>query len=593
MKKNLMKFVSLFLCLALVFSIGCTGVYATDDIVEETPIVETEEVEKSTMENFVDYVSDPMMWIESLSLLGGTFNGVSSELSFVDNLMKVLYNVLNVIVEKLVQVICKLYPNPNNWEKLENYDSDEVGFMDGRDTYQTAAAQGNYWSLGYSSRSLVPEDIDSGDYFLGRDLMNKEAQGVYDDMRIRVAVIDDNSGEGAVVFGAIDCLGVTSTDVRSIRKGVMAYCEENDIDVASINIMATHAHSALDTQGVSTQFFYKLLANGFNNEFELFDELPFLDAPTYFKKYFVEQSIIAVEEAFEDVEKGELYYASIDCSDVIKDKRDLVSKEDLPEIASLYFVPDSGSEATYIADITCHATSFSASNNLVGSDYIYYLDEYIEEVNGGNFVMVPGAVGQVSRDLEVDETGLTEYESKGAAAKALGRAFGEMIVEADYSEKLSPVLNAIHKEIVITPENSILVLACEVKLVNNRVFVDENGNAMMPSEMGYLEFGNRVGFALFPAELYPEVFWGHEITNYANWDGTDWPYESLADSVDGVDVYAVSLANDALGYVLTDNNYAFMGHIIGEGIADETLSVGKHMGSFLVGEYLAMIEEIK
>ncbi len=591
MKKHLMKFVSVFLCLALVFSIGCTGVSATE-VNEEVPGI-VEEQKTPTIDTFVDYVSDPLMWIESLSLLEGTFNGLSSELSFADNFMKVLYNLLNAIVEKLVQVICKFYPNPNTWENLSEYDSEEVGFMPGRETYQTSAKAGNYWSLGYSSRSLVPEDIDSGDYFLGRDLMNKEAQGVYDDMRIRVSVIDDNSGEGAVVIGAIDCLGVTSTDVRSIRKGVMEYCENENIDVASINIMATHAHSALDTQGVSTQFFYKLAGNFINNEFEIFEELPFLEAPAFFKNYFVEQSITAVEEAFEDMEKGEMYYASIDCSNIIKDKRDLISKEDLPEIASLYFVPDSGSEATYIADITCHATSFSASNNLVGSDFIYYLDEYIKEVNGGNVVMVPGAVGQVSRDIEVDETDMTEWESKGASAKALGRAFGEYIVNADYSQKLDPVLNAVHREIVITPENSILVLACEVKLVNNRVFIDENGNAVMPSEMGYVEFGNKVGFALFPAELYPEVFWGHHITGYTNWDGTEWPYESLANAVDGVDIYAVSLANDALGYVLTDNNFAFMGHIIGEEIADETLSVGKHMGSYLVGEYYAMIEEMK
>ena len=437
MKKSLTKIISLFLCLALVFSIGCTGVYAADDTVEEAPVVETQQTAQSTMDDFVDYVSDPMMWIESLTMLEGVFNGVGSDLSFADNAMKVLYNVLNVIVEKLVQIICKLYPNPNGWQSLNDYDSDEVGFMDGRDTYQTSAAEGNYWSLGYSSRSLVPEDIDSGEYYIGRDLMNKDALGVYDDMRIRVAVIDDNSGEGAVVMGAIDCLGVTSTDVRSIRKGVMAYCEEKGIDVASINIMATHAHSALDTQGVSTEFFYKLLANGFNNAFNLFEELPFMEKATYFKKHFVEQSIIAVEEAFEDIEKGELYYSSIDCGEIIEDKRDLISKEDLPEIASLYFVPDSGSEATYIADITCHATSFSASNNLVGSDYIYYLDEYIKETNGGNVVMIPGAVGQVSRDIEVDETGLTEWEAKGASAKTLGRAFGKLIVEADYSKACS------------------------------------------------------------------------------------------------------------------------------------------------------------
>ena len=459
MKKSLKKIISLFLCLALVFSIGCTGVYAAQDV-EEAPEVETEEIEKSPIEGIIDVVADPALWEGTIAQLEGIFGGVGSDLSFADNIMKVLYNALNIVVEELVQAICKIYHNPNNWQSLADYDSDEVGFMPGRETYSTSAANGNYWSLGYASRSLVPEDIDNGNYYIGRDLMNKKAIGVYDDMRIRVAVVDDNSGEGAVVIGAIDCLGVTSTDVRSIRKGVLEYCAKNNIDVASINIMATHAHSALDTQGVSTEFFYKLLANGFANALGVFDELPFMETASAFKEYFVEQSIIAVEEAFEDVEKGELYYSAIDCSEFVKDKRGLLAKEDIPKIASLYFVPDSGSEATYIADITCHATSFSASNSLVGSDYIYYLDKYIKETNGGNVVMIPGAVGQISRDLDVDDTGLTEWEAKGSSAKALGKKFGEVIVGADYSEKLAPVLNATHREIVIHPENSILVLAC-------------------------------------------------------------------------------------------------------------------------------------
>lgn len=597
MKKTLLKIVSVFLCLSLVFSVSCTGVYATD-ATEETPIIESlPEIEEKepTLKGFVEYVADPQMWIESLALFEGTFDGLDSSADILDNIMKVLYNIINVIVEKLVQVVCKFYPDPNNWEIMDQYDSAAVGFMPGRENYQTQAGADNYWTLGYSSRSLLPEDVDNGSYHLGRDLTNRKAKGVYDDQRIRVAVMDDNSGEGAVVIGAIDALGVTSTDVRSIRKGVIEYCESNNIEVASINITSTHAHSALDTQGVSTEFFYKLAANLINNELGLFEELPLLTAPTYFKNYFIEQSIIAVEEAFEDAEKGEMYFASIDCGDIVRDKRELISKEDLPEIASFCFVPDSGSEVTYLADITCHPTSFSANNGYVGSDYIYYLDKYIKEQTGGNFVMIQGAVGQVSRDIEVDTTGMEEYEEIGATAKALGKAFGQLILEADHSQKLDPVLNAKHREIWIEPGNSILVLACEVKLVNNKAYYTNGDKEMvvMASELGYIEFGNKVGLALFPGELYPEVFWGNEITGGTNWDGSEWPYESLANSVDGVDVYAVSLANDALGYVLTDNNFAFMGHIIGDGIADETLSAGKHMGSLLVGEYLALIEELE
>lgn len=520
-----------------------------------------------------------------------SFAAEDSGVSFGDTIAKGFYNALNGIVEGLVSAICKLYPNPADWQNLSDYDSDEVGFMAGRETYQTDAKEGNYWSLGYASLSVLPEDVDEGKYNLGRDLLNKIAEGVYDDQRVRVAVIDDNSGEGAVVMGAIDGMGITSTDVRAIRKGVLEYCEEIGFDVASINFSATHAHSVLDTQGVSTEFFKKLLMNFFYNAMGKTDSLPGIEAADYFKQYFIAQATEAVKLAIADMESGKLYFDEIDFSEFIKDKRGLIAKEDVPATAALCFVPDSGSEMTYITDITCHATSFSASNGLVGSDYIYYMDQYLKEQTGANLVMVPGAVGQMSRDIEVDTTGMTEWEDKGASAKALGAEFAKLVLSADFENELDPVLNVTHKEIFITPENSILVLACEIRLVNNKVFLDKNGDALMPSEMGYLEFGNEFAFAIFPAELYPETFWDDEITNGTTWDGTEWQYDCLGDAVEGVTIYPISITNDALGYVLTDNNFAFMGHIIGEEIADELLSVGKHMGSFLAEEYYEMIAD--
>lgn len=509
---------------------------------------------------------------------------------------KGFYNVLNVIVEGLVKTICTIYLDPNDWEHIDSYNAEDIGFLPGRETYRTEPAENAVWKLGYAKKSIVPEDIDSGKYNLGRDLLNKYAQGVYDDQCIRVAAIDDNSGDGIVVLGAVDALGVTSTDTRAMRKAILDYCKEKGIKVASINISATHAHSALDTQGVSTEFFTKLLAAFWLNLFGLDITIPGLETAEAFKQHFVDTSVEAIKAAVDGMEEGKLFFTPIDMSEYFKDKRDLISKEDLPKTASFCFVPASGNAPTYISDITCHATSFSASNGLVGSDYIYYIDEYIKSANGGNFIMIPGAVGQVSRDIEVDTSGMTEYEEKGADARYLGKNLGKMIVEADYSNELEPIVNVKHRELFITPENSILTLACEIGLVNNRIFYKGSGfgrEYCMATEMGYLEFGNEIGLALFPAELYPEVFWDDEITGGANWDGTEWPYDSLAESVEGVDVYAVSLTNDAIGYVLTDNNFAFMGHIIGEGIADETLSVGKHTGSYLVTEYFALLDSLK
>lgn len=554
MKKKLLSIISAVLCAALLISCVSVGSYA---------------VQEQSVTTAQDESSD-------------------------DGIMKGLYNTLNVVVEGLVKSICTIYVNPRDWKSMNEYDSDEIGFMPGRETYQTSAGENNVWKLGYSKKSIVPDDIDSGKYNLGRDLLNKYAQGVYDDQCIRVAVIDDNSGEGAVVLGAIDALGVTSTDTRTIRKAVLEYCEAQGIKVASINISATHAHSALDTQGVSTEFFKKLFGSFWRNLLGIDGTMSGLETAEFFKQHFIGVSVEAIKEALGNMEEGKLYFSAIDTSEYFKDKRDLISKEDLPDTASFKFVPDSGNPATYISDITCHATSFSASNSLVGSDYIYYIDEYIKNTDGGNFIMIPGAVGQVSRDIEVDTTGMTEHEEKGASARKLGQLVGAKIVEADYDAELSPVINVKHRELFIEPENSILTLACEIGLVNNKIFYDGFlfKEYKMATEMGYLEFGNEIALALFPGELYPEVFWDDEITGGANWDGTEWAYDNLSTAVDGVTTYAVSLTNDAIGYVLTDNNFAFMGHIIGDGIADETLSVGKYIGSYLVTEYLTLVNSL-
>ncbi len=555
MKKTLSRIISVILCFAMLISGVCVGSNA------------------ATEQQSVTVVQDE--------------SGTSG-------FMKFLYNSLNVVVEGLVKSICAIYVNPRDWQSIDEYDPEEVGFMAGRENYQTSAGENNVWKLGYAKKSILPDDIDSGKYNLGRDLLNKYAQGVYDDQCIRVAVIDDNSGEGAVVIAAIDSLGVTSTDTRTIRKAVIDYCNEQGIKVASINVSATHAHSVLDTQGVSTEFFTKLFLAFWYNAFGISGSMPGLETADSFKQHFIGVSIEAIKEAFGNMEEGKLFFSSIDMGEFFKDKRGLISKEDIPETASFKFVPASGNAPTYISDITCHATSFSAGNGLVGSDYIYYADEYIKKTDGGNFIMIPGAVGQISRDIEYDTTGMTEYEEKGAAARTLGALVGEKIVAADYATELSPVLNVKHRELFIVPENSILTLACKIGLVNNKIYYDGVifKEYCMATELGYIEFGNEIGLALFPGELYPEVFWDDKITGGANWDGTEWPYDDLSTAVDGVKTYAVSLTNDATGYAVTDNYFAFMGHIIGEGVADETLSVGKHIASYLVTEYLTLVESL-
>lgn len=521
------------------------------------------------------------------------FSGLTEVKSAADlkaNTAKVFYNSLNRIAEGLVKMISAMIPAPKSWINKSEYDDSAI--LKGRETYATETKEGNVWSLGYASRTLIPADFEAGKYYLGRDLTNRPAQGVYDDMRIRIAAIDDGSGEGITLIGAIDALGVNSTDVQAIRTGILKAFEGTGVKISGINIMSTHSHSALDTQGVSTEFFYKLFTAAYVNLFNIQKQDKLKNAEA-FKQNFIEQSVIAATEAINAMEPGRLYFSEVDVSKYVRDKRGLIAKEDIPKVASMKFIPASGGASTYLTDFSCHPTSFSAGNGLVSSDYIYFLDKYIaEHDNGAHLVFFQGALGQLSRDgLEINTEGMSEWDAKGASSKAYGEAFGEFILASDYSEELQPILNEKHATIWLYPTNSILLLACKINLVNQQVCRD-GLKKCIPSETGYVEFGRRVGFAMFPGEFYPETFWGHEIIGDTTWDGTEWPYESLHNAIEGVDIYCVSLANDATGYVLTDDNFAFLGHIIGDGIADETLSAGKHQGSYQIGEFYKLIENL-
>lgn len=563
MKKTSKKVLSLVLALSMVFTLAF-GVGATGEV--EVPTRDTSAVVVTETTNTAN---------------------------------RIFYEILNKLVYVLVSGIMSIYADPADWKWAKDYTAD--GFMDGRDNYQTEAGANNKWSLGYASASLVPDDLTEQKYYIGRDLTERIAQGVYDDMRIRSVAMDDNSGNGIVVYAAVDTLGVTNADTISIRKGVLAWAEENDIEVANINITATHSHSALDTQGVATGSIYKILANSFANLLHI-NELAGMESATAFKNMFIERSIDAVIASIENMTEGTMSYDKVDASYYIKDKRELIKAEDIPEIVSILFTPDDADiNETYFVNITCHPTSFSASNGLVSSDYIYWLDKYLNENSpvangdGANTIVVQGALGQVSRDnIEYDESTMDEWEAMGASAKTLGTNIAALLLEADYDNELAPILNTLSHDFLISPTNAILALACKARLVNNQIYRTGIGpmDAAVATEIGYVEFGHEIAFATFPVELYPEVFWGADITGNATWDGTAWEYPAMPEMIDGIELHCISLCNDALGYVVTDNYFAYMGHIIGEEVADEILSLGGTAGSTMVKEFAVIANQI-
>ena len=72
--------------------------------------------------------------------------------------------------------------------------------------YLSETAEGAFWKLGYSQKSIIHDDIKTKKYCIAGNtrLPANYAAGVLDDIRVRTIVLDDNSKRGAVAFCCVD-----------------------------------------------------------------------------------------------------------------------------------------------------------------------------------------------------------------------------------------------------------------------------------------------------------------------------------------------------------------------------------------------------
>ena len=88
---------------------------------------------------------------------------------------------------------------------------------------------------------------------------SKAATAIYDDQRVRVIAINDGSGRGTLIFAVIDGFGISSTDVRGIRKELADFAKANNI--VGINISVLHQHSCVDTFGMNGDLVKMIFTN--------------------------------------------------------------------------------------------------------------------------------------------------------------------------------------------------------------------------------------------------------------------------------------------------------------------------------------------
>lgn len=399
---------------------------------------------------------------------------------------------------------------------------------------ETFSYNGEKWTVGFAKEVLTPDDITEEKYYIAGYNTNNPAQSVLDDMYAKAVYLDDNSGRGGVVICAIDCVGISRKDINDIRKLVI---ESGKIpDLKSINICATHTHSAIDTQGLWGKNF---LSDGKNEEF--MNEL----------KVRTADAIISAYEARKD---GKLYLGTAESEGLLTDTRTPIDYD--ATITRLRFDPSDGSDDTYIVNFACHAECLGARTTVVSADFPAYMEkEIVEQTDGANVVFINGAIGGLITCEKLDDV-LRNFELGLEYVKEFGKDVGEVVMGISNETSLEPAINIKTEAIEIKCDNTALLLVRFLGVLNNDISKDNDKNISIISEVSYMELGNRqIGVYMIPGELSPELESGNFLPAEDSANKTEADYTVLSEMARCEHNFVIGLCNDEIGYIIPENDF--------------------------------------
>ncbi|MBQ4603033.1 MAG: hypothetical protein IJB16_00380, partial [Clostridia bacterium] len=394
---------------------------------------------------------------------------------------------------------------------------------------------GKKWTCGFGKESYTPADYDTKTYYIAGYDSNNPVKGVLDDLYARAVYLDDNRGDGGAVFCALDCVGISRKDINDIRKLVI---ESGRLGkVKSINISSTHTHAGIDTQGLWGEKIYK---SGKDKAF--MDNL----------KKMAAQAIIA---SFENKKDGRIFMGYSPVEDMQADVRTPETFD--KNLTRFRFSPDDNSGDIYIVNFASHA-ELLGTTSLVSADFPAYLIKEIEDnVPCSNAVFFNGAIGGMVSAKEIKKVYRDSIDCE-AYMKGFGRRLGEIALSVSSETELKPILNIKSKGIVVPGDNTVLILARYLGVLNNDIGrTKKRSRACIYSEVGYMELGDKdVAVFLIPGELFPELYNGEFLTEKDSANHRRSSYKKvLADMTDCKHKFVIGLCNDELGYIVAENDF--------------------------------------
>ena len=532
---------------------------------------------------------------------------------FVDKLMNALVGGLDFMMKE-----------NNKFVDEEDYVYDN--FFEGTAEYISTADKNNKWSLGHSDMSLVPENWEDYDLFLGgfiseQNFFTNDVRQILDDMKVRVIALNDGTGRGTAVFATVDSIGMSNGDIRIIRGMLQDFAKENDIN--SINIFATHTHSGIDTQGLWTEIYRKWFLNIGSAMSGLWETEQGTDPE--FMNYLYSKVSEAIKEAVGSMTEGKMTYAEKDIGAKYFSNKNRPSATSLDtKLRRFTFVPfDKNETPTIIVNMSAHpdvvglpTSSDPVKGHGVSGDYIYYMGEIITNA-GYNFMFFNGAIA----GIYIGRISAAKADSRVDTASNYGKELGKMVLGLTMTEKqikgdpylksveftaeqteswytpwykgwlpatekeVAPILNITLKKVEIPVTNPVIKAAGKLGVVN--YLIKKSGkNYYITTEIGYMEMGEDIKIAFVPGEICTDLIYGGDsLTAAGSIRGRDFAGKTLTD-IFGEDVIIFGLANDAVGYIIPDNDYAMA---LAFGHYHETLTLGDQTAKILAESYEGLL----
>lgn len=626
MYRKLRASVAALLCICLIFGMTATAFAqkAPTDTYGLDPLIENALAQKEEITDSANLgISKTFPTFPDIKKVVGDHSG-----DYVSRFVSAIYQFLEAVLKYIVAMISGFIPDSNNWVDLADYQSEN--FYKGHTEFLDEPTATSVWRLGYSQKSLIPDNFGTKPYYMGGYDIGKAMYSTYDDIKVRTICIDDGSGRGVSAFSVIDTVGLANTDVRQIRALLKDFAEENNI--VSINVGVTHTHSGFDTQGIWAAQ-PETIVNAVSKN------LLGLKTETSVDKELLEvlytRTAASIREAFYNMEEGELYFAKKNAKDYFTDKSD--PDIFIEDIYRFRFVPFGGGKETIIANFGAHPETVglkTADNpgDVLSADFVYYTEEVINEA-GYNFMYFQGAIGSlISTDRGLTGDGLslnryqqavrygeeigyfilgmtlTEEECRTQVADADREAAG--MAESDSytlwyegwtpvtETKVEPVFNVAFREFTYILDNPLTISVGKLGMANNIMLLDDKNNICTVTEVGFIEFGKDIKVVVMPGETAPELFLGGStMTAEGSARGKDFVYPPLFDIFTDCELLTFNVTNDSAGYIVPDNDYGLATLRYSNGTltynADGMLSFGSSAASTLITEFLYLVREYR